>query len=247
MKRFFLEVAYKGTDFSGFQKQINGITIQGEIEKAMHLLERTEIELTGSSRTDAGVHALQNFFHFDVEKVLHPQFIYKMNALLPPGIALKSLREVRSDAHCRFHALGRKYRYQIYTKKNPFNKDLAYFFPYAVDKEKLREAASLVKTFTDFTSFSKQKTQVKTFDCEIKSSEWQFENNEFSYHVSANRFLRGMVKGLTGTMLQIGRGKLDVTDLEKIILAKKNSAADFSVPSHGLFLEEVMFSDSVYF
>lgn len=246
MKRFFLEVAYKGTDFSGFQKQINGITIQGEIEKAMLILEKTSIELTGSSRTDAGVHALQNFFHFDFEGKLHSQFIYKMNAILPASIVLKSIREVKSDAHCRFHAIARNYKYQIYTQKNPFIKDLAYFFPYSVNKEKLVEAADIIKSFVDFTSFSKQKTQVKTFDCQIEKSEWHFGENEFSYHVSANRFLRGMVKGLTGTMLQIGRGKLEINDLKKIIMAKNNKGANFSVPSHGLFLEAVNFSESIY-
>ncbi|MEO6917407.1 MAG: tRNA pseudouridine synthase A [Chitinophagaceae bacterium] len=246
MKRFFLEVAYKGTDFSGFQKQINGITIQGEIEKAIQILEKTAIELTGSSRTDAGVHALQNFFHFDFDGTLHTQFIYKMNAILPASIVLKSLREVTYDAHCRFQALGRQYRYRLYTQKNPFLKDTAYFFPYALDQEKLKKSADLIKSFVDFTSFSKQKTQVRNFDCQVKSSEWFFGENEFSYQVSANRFLRGMVKGLTGTMLQIGRGKLQISDLEKIFLTKKNSATDFSVPSHGLFLEEVLFPDSVY-
>jgi len=245
MQRYFLEVMYKGAQYSGFQVQENAPTVQAAMEKAFGVLQRQAVTLTGSSRTDTGVHARQNFFHFDFEAPLHPQFLYKMNAILPRDIVLKNVFCVQAGAHCRFDATSRSYRYYIYRDKNPFFEDRAYFFPYAIDVEKMQEAAAAVMEYTDFTSFSKRNTQAKTFICNIIESEWRQEADLLVYYIKSNRFLRGMVRGITGTMLQVGRGKLSVDDFRGVIEAKDCREADFAVPGHGLFLEEVAYPSTL--
>ena len=243
MPRYFLEVSYKGTHYSGFQTQHNANTVQAEIEKAFAVLQRHQTILTGSSRTDAGVHALQNFFHFDYEPVLHPHFVYKVNAILPDDIVVKSISPVIADAHCRFDAISREYNYYIYQQKNPFLKDRAFFFPYQLDIDKMQEAAAIVKEYTDFTSFSKRNTQVKSFDCNIIESKWLFQDNCLVYNVKGNRFLRGMVRALTATILKVGRNKLSLDEFRVIIQAKDCTKASFAVPAHGLFLMKVEYSN----
>ena len=237
MSRYFLEVSYKGTAYSGFQSQKNtGDTIQAEVEKALEILQRERIMLTGSSRTDAGVHALQNYFHFDFEGELHPQLVYKLNAILPDDIVLKGVERVRPDAHCRFDALSREYRYYVYRTKNAFLRDRAYYFPYKLDLDKMRRSAEVLKEYSDFTSFSKRNTQVKTFECRLLESEWRIEEECLVYRVKANRFLRGMVRALTATMLKVGRGTMGEGELREVIEAKDCTRASFAVPARGLFL-----------
>jgi tRNA pseudouridine38-40 synthase len=241
MSRYFLEVSYKGTAYSGFQSQHNANTVQAEVEKAFEILQRGKIVLTGSSRTDAGVHALQNFFHFDYNGQIHPQFRYKMNAILPPDIVVRQLKQVSDDAHCRFDALSRQYRYYLYRNKDPFLQDRAYYFPYRLDIEIMNQASDIIKEYNDFTSFSKRKTQVKSFTCKILESEWYWEGTCLVYKVKADRFLRGMVRGLVATMLKAGRKKITLADFRAIIEAKDCTQASFSVPPHGLFLVEVRY------
>lgn len=239
MPRYFLEVSYKGTAYSGYQSQQNANTIQDEIEKAFRVFQKDNIIMIGSSRTDAGVHALQNFFHFDYNGEINPHFTYKMNAILPDDIVIKGLKLVTDNAHCRFDALSREYNYYIYRHKDPFLKDKAFFFPYKLDIEKLLKAAAIIKEYTDFTSFSKRNTQVKTFFCQIIESTWFFEDNVLIYNVKANRFLRGMVRALTATMLKVGRGKLTIDEFKSIFEAKDCTMASFAVPAQGLFLKSV--------
>jgi tRNA pseudouridine38-40 synthase len=241
-----MEVAYKGTSYSGFQIQDNATSIQEEVEKALEIFYRQPIALTGSSRTDGGVHALQNYFHFDYQGVIEDRALYNINAILPPDIVLKGVRLVAPDAHCRYDALSREYRYYLYRKKNPFLADRAWFYPYTLDHDKLRAAAALLPEFHDFTTFSKRNTQVKTFLCTIQESTWSEEETGLVYQVKANRFLRGMVRGLVGTMLQVGRGKLSVEDFAGVIRQKDNRLADFSAPGHGLFLHQVDFPVSIF-
>jgi tRNA pseudouridine38-40 synthase len=245
MPRYFLELAYKGNQYSGFQVQKNANSIQQEVEKALGTFFREQVSLTGSSRTDGGVHALQNYFHFDYEGVIEKRVIYNINAILPADIAIKGAYPVPSDAHCRFDALSREYRYYIYRRKNPFLNDRAYFFPYTLDREKLSAAAALVRQCREFAAFAKRNTQAKTFECTIMESGWQEEEECLVYRVVANRFLRGMVRGLVGTMLQVGRGKLDVEEFADVLRSGDNQQADFSVPGHGLFLIRVTFPDSI--
>ncbi|NBR37337.1 MAG: tRNA pseudouridine(38-40) synthase TruA [Chitinophagales bacterium] len=241
MARFFLEVAYRGTAYSGFQSQENANTIQQEVEQAFRTLQRNAVVLTGSSRTDAGVHALQNFFHFDFESPLHPQFVYKINAILPSDIVVRSVQQVADDAHCRFDASSRVYDYFIYRSKDPFLEDRAWYFPYTLNMEALQEAAALLMRHHDFTSFSKRNTQVKTFECSIMESSWRQQQDCLVYRVRANRFLRGMVRALVATMLQVGRGTLSLEDFRAVIDAKDCTRASFAAPAHGLFLVEVCY------
>jgi tRNA pseudouridine38-40 synthase len=245
MPRYFLELAYKGNQYSGFQIQKNANSIQQEVEKALGIVFRERFSLTGSSRTDGGVHALQNYFHFDYEGVIEKRIIYNINALLPPDIAIKGAYPVAPDAHCRFDALSREYRYYIYRKKNPFLTERAYFFPYTLDREKLNAAAALVPQFREFAAFAKRNSQVKTFECTIMESGWQEEGDCLVYRVTANRFLRGMVRGLVGTLLQVGRGKIGVEEFAAVLRNRDNQQADFSVPGHGLFLVRISFPDSL--
>src|SRR6185437_3803270 len=209
MPRYFIEVSYKGTAYSGFQIQKNGITIQEEIEKALHIFFKQTFSLTGSSRTDAGVHALQNYFHFDVPEPLPPgksqskafyqeanpekenlkdknelfASVYNLNAILPRDIVIKRIFEVPDNMHCRFDAISREYKYYIYTTKDPFLQETAFYYPYKLELENLNLAAALLKDYEDFTSFSKRNTQVKHFICEIQKSEWIIENNVLVYQV----------------------------------------------------------------
>lgn len=245
MSRYFIEVTYKGTAYSGFQSQKNANTIQSEVEKALQIYFRLPFSLTGSSRTDTGVHALQNFFHFDIIALeLDDQAqraVYHLNAILPADIVVKNLFKVDDNAHSRFDAISREYQYVIYREKDPFLRDRAYYFPYELDLEVLAKAAASLLKNKDFTSFSKRNTQVNNFMCDIKRSEWVSENGRLTYHVRGNRFLRGMVKGLVGTMLRVGTHKISLEQFDEIILSKDCTNADFSVPPHALFLVEVLY------
>lgn len=241
MSRYFIEVKYKGTHYAGFQVQQNAVTVQEEVEKAMEIFFRRKISLTGSSRTDAGVHAQQNFFHFDDVGVVNVESVYNLNAILPGDIAVISIRRVGDEAHCRFDALSRQYRYTVYSKKDPFISDRAYHFPYSVDVELMNEAAAAVMEYKDFSAFAKRNSQVKTFNCAVVESVWKLEGDLITYNVRANRFLRGMVRGLVGTMLQVGRKKITVEEFRSIIEGKDSARVDFSVPGQGLSLEKVEF------
>lgn len=247
MPRFFLEVAYKGTAYSGFQKQDNAITVQSEVENALFVLYRKSVELTTSSRTDAGVHALQNFFHFDADIVIdEQQTLYRLNAILSRDIVIKKITQISDEAHSRFDAVSRSYEYRIHQKKAPFLTDRSFHYPYQLNVDDLNKAASLLFSYQDYTSFSKRNTQVKTFLCDIQKAEWKWIHEELIFFVTANRFLRGMVRGLTGTMLKVGRGILSIDDFAKIIEAKDCSKADFSVPPHGLFLIQVSYPETIW-
>ena len=267
MPRYFIEVCYKGTAYSGFQIQKNSVTIQSETEKALSIFFKRTFNLTGASRTDAGVHALQNYFHFDTDlpltsvaitsrtvfhdakrahyspetKVGLEKFLYHINAILPLDIVVKRIYQVEDNSHCRFDAVSREYKYFIYKDKNPFLQERAYYYPYTLDITKLNEAAALLLGNEDFTSFSKKHTQSKTFTCDIQKSEWILKEPRLIYTVKANRFLRGMVKGMVGTMLRVGTGKIDLNELSEIIKKRDCSKSDFSVPSHALFLMAVKY------
>lgn len=247
MPRFFLEVVYKGTAYSGFQKQENAVTVQSAVENALFVLYRQNIELTTSSRTDAGVHALQNFFHFDAGiAVDERRTVYQLNAILPKDIVIKKIVPVANEAHSRFDALSRSYEYRIHQKKNPFLIDRSFYYPFVLNLNKLNEVAALLLSYHDYTSFSKRNTQVKTFLCNVCSAEWKWVNDELIFFITANRFLRGMVRGLTGTMLRVGRGTITVNDFVSIIEAKDCRRADFSVPPQGLFLMNISYPEAIW-
>lgn len=242
VRRYAIEVAYTGTRYGGFQIQANTSTIQGEVEKALAVLFRQSFELTGSSRTDAGVHARSNFFHVDTDAwgdIALDRRIYNLNAMLPNDIVIRRIQPVANDWHARFSALGRRYQYCCYRQKDPFLVDRAFYFPYRVDELRLQEAAAYLLSVRNFETFSKRNTQVHTFECQLSRSEWTFEGHRFDYWVAGNRFLRGMVRGLVGTMLQVGTGKMSLERFQDVIKLQDCTLADFSTPAMGLYLDAV--------
>jgi tRNA pseudouridine38-40 synthase len=243
MPRYFLELAYKGTNYSGFQKQENANTIQAEVEKAFQILQGQPVTLTGSSRTDAGVHALQNYFHFDFEE-LHPQFLYKMNAILPDDIVLKQLYVMPLNAHSRFDAISRRYEYRIYQRKNPFLQGQALYYPFKIDIDLMMQAAALVQSQTSFFAFTKTNTQAKNFNCTIYKSEWIKRDDCMIYTIEGNRFLRGMVRLLTASMLQVARKKISIDEFAQLL--HSNSKCGYSIPAQGLYLTHVSFSTDYF-
>jgi tRNA pseudouridine38-40 synthase len=244
--RYFIEVAYHGHGYAGFQVQDNAHTIQAEVENALHILTRQHISLTGSSRTDAGVHARQNYFHFDSEIAFTDKQTYNLNAILPKSICVLSLKRMPDTAHCRFDAIGRLYKFYIYHSKNPFCHDRAWFYPYPLELDVMNNVAGLLLGAHDFTSFSKRNTQVKTMICTLAQSHWIYEDEMLVFTVQGNRFLRGMVRGLVATMLRAGRGVLTEEGFMQILAAKDCARADFSAPGHGLFLEQVIFEEDYF-
>ncbi len=244
MARYFIELSYHGAAYAGFQVQQNAHTVQAEIEKALATYFRETLGLTGSSRTDAGVHALQNYFQFDslneFDVLTCSKAVYHLNAILPQDIVIKSIRRVEEEAHCRFDAVSRSYVYTVYRFKDPFLNDRAYYHPYSIDLRLLNKAATLLMGYTDFESFAKKHNQSFTNNCTIYKSEWKEERpGVFCYNVIGNRFLRGMVRGLVGTMLPVGRGKCTLEQFKYIIESKDPSLANFAVPAHGLTLAAV--------
>ena len=244
--RYFFEVSYKGTNYAGFQVQKNANTIQAEVEKVLQTYFKTYINLTGSSRTDAGVHALQNYFHGDTDKIIEPTVLYNLNAMLPADIVLKRIISVPQEAHCRFDAIAREYHYYIYNSKDPFMLDRAYFYPYFLNLDSLNSSATVVLSNTNFEAFSKKNAQVKTHICNIVKSEWAQESGCLVYKVRANRFLRGMVRALVATMLRVGRDKLSIEHFSSIFTTTDSLLVDFASPPQGLFLASVTYPQELF-
>ena len=245
--RYFLDISYRGTDFHGWQTQKNAHSVQETIENALAVVLQSEISIVGSGRTDTGVHARQQVAHFDILMLKDPQeLVYKLNALLPKSIAINDCKKVSVSAHARFDAVSRRYLYYINQKKDPFSVGYSYYFTRGLQVEKIREACELLKTWTDFESFSKVKTDVKTFDCNIFDVRWLETTSGYILDISANRFLRGMVRAIVGTLLDVGLGKLSLSDFALIKEQKDRSAAGAAVPPEGLFLVEVKYPESIY-
>lgn len=243
MARYFIELSYDGTQYGGFQIQQNKATIQGELEKAMETLYRLPLTLTGASRTDAGVHAYQNFLHFDTEIAILPKHIYNLNAILPNNIVVKAIYQVPNEAHSRFDATKRAYIYRIHTQKNPFSEGRSWYYPFPVDLNLMQSAADTLLNYTDFESFSKKNTTVNTFQCNITMAQWSRTEEDIQFNIHSNRFLRGMIRGLVGTMLQVGRGHISIEEWHQIVLSKDEQRVDFSTPAYGLYLSEIIYPD----
>lgn len=244
--RYFIEVSYNGTHFHGSQLQGAIPTVQLALNNAISTILRLPVSTFGASRTDEGVHALSNFYHFDLQAPLHPQFLYKVNAVLPPGIAVKQVYEAKhEEANARFDAISRTYRYRIYNKKDPFLHQRALYYPFKINMDVLQETAAILMRYEDFETFSKRNTQTHTFKCKLLQSEWKQQQGELQYIVTANRFLRGMVRGLVGTQLQVARGRITVADFISIIESQDCTLADFSVAGHGLYLEAISYPEDL--
>ena len=246
MARYVLEVMYDGTCFHGSQIQGNTPTVQLSINSALSTLLRTPIQTIGASRTDEGVHALCNYYHFDWEDELNMDLRYKCNAILPHGVAVKKLfLATNPEFNTRFDAIRRQYRYRIYAKKNPFLHNRALFFPFTLQQDILDKAAQIIKEYEQFESFSKRNAQSKTFNCTIHESYWEKTGEELHYVVEANRFLRGMVRGLVATQIHAARGKSTLDDFRKTIEARDCTKAWFDVAGHGLYLEKIVYPEGM--
>jgi tRNA pseudouridine38-40 synthase len=239
MNRYFLELCYDGATFGGFQIQNNVDTIQGAVQAAMKTLYRADIELTGASRTDAGVHALQNFFHFDTDLPISQKNVYNLNAILPNTIVIKAIYQVPNEAHSRFDATTRSYIYKMHTQKDPFLEGRSWYYPFPLDIDKLHEATQTLLSFTNYESFSKKNTSVNTFECSVSKAFWQVEGPHIYFHISSNRFLRGMIRGLVGTLLQVGRGQISLEQWLDIVASHNEQRVDFSTPAYGLYLSAI--------
>ncbi|GAB4110761.1 MAG: tRNA pseudouridine(38-40) synthase TruA [Thermoflexibacter sp.] len=248
--RYFLEIAYKGTHFHGFQEQEGVPTIQGEINKTLVSLLGHQIDSVGSGRTDTGVHCLKQFMHFDTDKEISDKgnFIYRMNRILPSDILIKDIFPVREELSARFSANSRSYEYHITRVKNPFLNELAYFYPMPrLDVEKMIEATPILFNYTDFEAFSKVHTEVMHFICHIKKAEWKEEaNGKLVFYITADRFLRGMVRAIVGTFLEVGCGRLSVQGFEQVIQSKDRRKAGRAVPPQGLYLVDVSYPSSIF-
>jgi tRNA pseudouridine38-40 synthase len=243
MPRYFLRIAYMGGRYSGFQVQENACTVQGEVERALELLFRRRVVCTGSSRTDAGVHALCNYFHFDLPFDASRDAVYRLNAILPQDVAVRSIAEVHPEAHCRYDAVSRRYRYSVHVSKDPFLNDRSWYHPYPLDRSVLDAAAAHLLTVSSFGSFAKRHGQQRSDICRLTESFWQETDEGFAYHVRGNRFLRGMVRGLVGTMLGAARGRMTLEGFIDAVASGDNARADFSPPGRGLTLMEVAFPE----
>lgn len=245
--RYFIEVAYNGKNYHGWQIQKNAGSIQQVITECLSTKLRSDISITGSGRTDTGVHARSQVFHLDSVKQLDSsQFIEDINTFLPSDITIKSVRQVKVESHARFDAFRRSYEYLLIQSRDPFLQDFAYFRYGDLDFKAMNTAAQFLLGIHDFQSFSKVKTDVKNFECEVFNAKWYQKDNVSIFKISANRFLRGMVRAIVGTLLIIGTGKQKPVHLEKVMLAKSRNRAGHAVPPAGLYLSEVLYPESLF-
>jgi tRNA pseudouridine38-40 synthase len=249
-QRYFIELSFVGTHYHGWQIQKNAHSVQAELNAALSTLLQEEIATLGAGRTDTGVHAKQFFAHFD--SIKHgtkeelTRWAFQLNCMLPKDIAILRIFPVDTDAHARFDAVSRTYKYVITQKKDPFMEEFACYLYGPLDMKKMNEAAATLKNYTDFSCFSKSRTQVKTNECTITHAEWKLDKNkQLIFTITANRFLRNMVRAIVGTLVDIGQGKLEIEDLHRIIEGKKRSAAGESMPACGLYLMEIKYPHSI--
>ena len=246
--RYFIILSYDGTNYHGWQIQPNGNSVQETLTKALSTLLREDTSIVGAGRTDAGVHALKMIAHFDTEREVDcAHLIDKLNRLLPADISVLQVCPVNVDAHARFSATSRTYRYYVSTAKNPFNRHRTMRLFHTPDFERMNEAALRLFDYIDFTSFSKLHTDVATNNCHIVQAQWQqVDEHEWRFVIQADRFLRNMVRAVVGTLLEVGRGKMTIEEFCQVIEKKNRCSAGTSVPAHALFLVDVTYPDAIY-
>ncbi|MFV0247996.1 MAG: tRNA pseudouridine(38-40) synthase TruA [Tenacibaculum sp.] len=241
--RYFVELSYNGKNYHGWQIQPRAISVQQKINTALSTLLKEDISVVGAGRTDAGVHALQMFAHFDTDQNIVSDITYKLNSFLPNDIVIYNVFMVNNKVHARFDAISRSYEYRIWLGKNPFLQDTTWQLLYSnINVEAMNRAANMLLEYSDFKCFSKVKNQVHSFVCKISKAHWKCEQNELTFYISADRFLWNMVRAIVGTLLEIGLGKKTVSDFRKIIESKDRTKAGKSAPAKGLFLTKVSYS-----
>lgn len=248
VSRYFIYLGYNGKNYCGWQIQPNGATVQQTIEEAMATLFRKPVPIVGAGRTDTGVHARLMVAHFDWEEPVNDLVFLaeKMNRLLPKDIAVHKIVPVRDEAHARFDATSRTYNYYITTQKDPFNHEFVYKIHSPLDYEAMNAACDILYRYIDFTSFSKLHTDVRTNNCRITHAGWKQEQNVWAFTITADRFLRNMVRAIVGTLIEVGRRKLTIDGFEAIIQAKDRCKAGTSVPGHALFLADITYPEQLF-
>lgn len=241
--RFFIQLSYNGTNYHGWQIQPNATSVQETLTKALSVvLNKKDIEIMGAGRTDSGVHASQMFAHFDYENEIDSQtIVHKLNSFLPKDIAVSNIILVDENAHARFDATQRTYEYKINSSKNVFLDKLSWYYNKELNVNAMNESAELLLKFIDFQCFSKVHTDVNTFNCSITEAFWKTENDQLIFTISADRFLRNMVRSIVGTLVYVGLGKISKADFQTIIESKDRKKAGFSVPAHGLYLTKIKY------
>ncbi|NGY38876.1 tRNA pseudouridine(38-40) synthase TruA [Flavobacterium sp. XN-5] len=238
--RYFIKLAYNGTPYHGWQYQPNASSVQETLNKAISTVLNSEISIMGAGRTDTGVHAKKMYAHFDFETPFDiPNIVHKLNSFLPKDIVVYNIITVPDEAHARFDALKRTYEYHITIFKDPFLQEQSWYFHQKLDVDLMNQAAKLLFNHIDFQCFSKVNTDVNTFDCTIFEANWKQNNNQLVFTISANRFLRNMVRSIVGTLVNVGLHKITLDDFNTIIENKNRDKAGFSVPAHGLYLTEI--------
>lgn len=240
--RYFIEFAYNGKKYHGFQSQPNAASVQETLEKALSVLLRENCAIVGAGRTDAGVHAKQMYAHFDTEIPFETtKLVSKLNSFLPVSIVIYRIIAVENQAHARFDATARTYHYFLHTHKDAFMDELSWHYSQQLNLEKMNAACKILLEYTDFECFSKVHTDVNTFNCKITEAYWTQNGTQLQFTISADRFLRNMVRAIVGTLVNIGTGKMQVSDLHQIIQSKNRGKAGFSVPAQGLYLVRVVY------
>lgn len=240
--RYFIELSYQGKNYHGWQIQPDANSIQEELNKAVSTVLQEEITVVGAGRTDTGVHASQMFAHFDSTTELSKNIIFKLNSVLPEDIVVHQVQKVADEKHARFDALTRSYEYRIWLGRNPFLLETTWqLFHQKLDVEAMNEAAEILLEYEDFQAFSKVKTEVKTFNCKVVKAVWTQEGSQLIFNITANRFLRNMVRAIVGTLVDVGKHKITNQDFRTIILSKDRANAGLSVPAKGLFLTEITY------
>lgn len=240
--RYFITFSYQGSSYHGWQRQPDASSVQQTLEEAMQLFLKEDVSLVGAGRTDTGVHAKVMVAHFDTQQSFEiEELIYRLNAYLDESIAILSIVEVKADAHARFDATSRSYEYWVVQQKNPFLAQATYYITHPLDVNRMNEAAALMLEHKDFECFSKSNTDVHTYLCDVTRAEWVFEGERLVFHVSANRFLRNMVRAIVGTLLEVGKGKMSIDEFKAVLDSKDRRNAGPSVPAKGLYLTTIQY------
>lgn len=250
LQRFFIHLSFKGTNYHGWQFQENADTVQSRINNALSLILGIKIDIVGAGRTDTGVHAKYYIAHFDIDsinlKFTPKELTFKLNNFLPPDIAIHQIIEVKPEVHARFSATSRTYCYYISRNKSPFNNEFAYYIYGKLEIEKMNQAASLLLNNDDFKAFSKSGSDNISTLCKVSYAKWEEKDNMLVFTITANRFLRNMVRAIVGTLIDVGKDKVSIAKFEQIIESKNRSDAGFSVPACGLFLEKIDYPNDIY-
>ena len=244
LNRYFIKLSFLGTNYHGWQKQENANSVQFVLSDALSVILKEKIDITGAGRTDTGVHAREFYAHFDfnyLDEKQRMELVYHMNGYLPFDIAIQEVVPVITGSHARFSAVSRTYQYILAQTKDPFFSGFAFYYSFPLDIQKMNEGAAIIKSYKDFTSFAKLPSETKTNICLITDICWEKKGNLLLFSITANRFLRNMVRAIVGTLIGIGQKKIQLSDLERIILSKNRSAAGYSVPACGLYLTSIVY------